>query len=678
MRTVPADAQSSMYNDLMFDRALSMIGMSHADLQDSTSSDGGSSQMQSCHGRTGNGGRGLAAAADADGSGGLPAVQCYSVYTAYAHSSASLGCVAGGLHGHGMSRGSRFTHFERKRHADKLCNFFGRVDPGSGDHQSSSAIGAGAAHADSADAHSTLVVSSIPSGSVRSASLAPLDTPLTSEQRNILVHRQRKLKALLGEQVEESIISISRPSAQPVEGRAGEGTSEEMGSFSLSALDESAYLLLTPEYTSQTSSGTMSSTNPDDLARGIAPDVRQYSKIRDVLGDAAPAPSLYDYQLQQKSTVEDDEDVSHEQCLHARWHRNKLTNMLGRLPTNITTLYATDSRLPLSSSVVPSDSNDHNAAKGSLGRHSKKGQQRLHAKKLRHFFGQSLNSDAMLMQGISKQPAHLLESLSSPVVLSDSDQSFELVEQPSLPPLRSSGKWQLLPVSQSPTPDTIPGSSPYQFIMPNDIAGNGDDGLTLPAKLWMTSSPKSQKSVVDADKKSGKWTSLLASLRTRKSSIIGSIKCSSPSSTSSVPKQVLAATVASPQPAMHSWTSTLSSHMSHATGGMRDMNRKRNSSHLLADSNVTASPGKCSFLSCKSNRADGSPALSTKSPANLAKAKLWGRSSREPPISQKLSLLVPPAHSSSIKPLSLLPAISPNNLQASFDHGMALREVVAA
>ncbi|KAJ2796820.1 hypothetical protein H4R20_005406, partial [Coemansia guatemalensis] len=275
-----------------------------------------------------------------------------------------------------------------------------------------------------------------------------------------------------------------------------------MGSFSLSALDESAYSLLTPEYTLQTSSGTMSSTNPDDVARGIAPDVRQYSKIRDVLGDAAPAPSLYDHQLQQTSTVEDNEDVSHGQHLHAHWHRNKLTNMLGGLPTNITTPYATDSRVPLLSSEAPSDVDDRNTAKGLLGCHSVKGQQRLRAKKLRHFFGQSLNSDAMLMQGISKQPAHLPESLSLPVVLSDSDQSFELVEQPSPPPLRSSGKWQLPPVSQSPVPDTILGSSPYQFITPNDIAGNGDDGLTSPAQFWMTSSPKSQESVVDADEKS--------------------------------------------------------------------------------------------------------------------------------------------------------------------------------
>ncbi|KAJ2800757.1 hypothetical protein H4R20_003943 [Coemansia guatemalensis] len=269
-----------------------------------------------------------------------------------------------------------------KKCADKLHDFFGCVDPGSGDRQASSAIGAGAAQADSADVRSTSVVSSIPLGSVRSASLAPSDTLLMSELRNILVRCRRKLKVLLGEQVEESIISVSRPSAQPIERRAGEGTSEEMGGFSLSVLDESAYSLLTPEYTSQTSSGTMSSTNPDDLARGIAPDVRQYSKIRDVLGDTAPAPSLYDHQLQQKSTVEDDEDVSHEQCSRACWRHNKLTNMLGGLPTNITTLYATDSRLPLSSSEAPSDVDDCNTTKGLLGRHSVKGQQRLRAKKL--------------------------------------------------------------------------------------------------------------------------------------------------------------------------------------------------------------------------------------------------------------------------------------------------------
>ncbi|KAJ2800297.1 hypothetical protein H4R20_004115 [Coemansia guatemalensis] len=145
MRAVPADAQSFAYNDQTFNHALSMIGMSHVDLQDSTSSDGGSPQLRSCRGHTGNGGRGLAAAADADGSSGLPAVQCYSVYTAHAHSSASLRRMAGGLHGHGVSRGSRFKHFERKKRADKLRDFFGCVDPSSGDRQSFSAIGTGAA-----------------------------------------------------------------------------------------------------------------------------------------------------------------------------------------------------------------------------------------------------------------------------------------------------------------------------------------------------------------------------------------------------------------------------------------------------------------------------------------------------------------------------------------------------
>ncbi|KAJ2791031.1 hypothetical protein H4R20_006919 [Coemansia guatemalensis] len=45
MRAVPADTQSSTYNDLTFNCALSMIGVSHADSQGSTSSDGGSPQL---------------------------------------------------------------------------------------------------------------------------------------------------------------------------------------------------------------------------------------------------------------------------------------------------------------------------------------------------------------------------------------------------------------------------------------------------------------------------------------------------------------------------------------------------------------------------------------------------------------------------------------------------------
>ncbi|KAJ2076384.1 hypothetical protein H4R24_005725, partial [Coemansia sp. RSA 988] len=690
MRAVLADGQSSVYNDQTFNRALSMIGVSHIDSQDSTSSDGGSPRMRSNRGRTGHGGRGLAAAAAADGSDGLPAVQCFSVYTAHAHSSASLGRAAGGLHG--MNRGPRFTRFERKKRADKLRDFFGRVDPGSGDHQSSSVISADAARADSANARSASLVSSIPSGSVRSASLAPSDTPLTSEQRNILVRRRRKLKALLGEQVEESIISVSRPSALPVEGRAGEGTSEEIGNFSLSALDESAYSLLTPEYTSQTSCDTTSSTNPDDAVRGIAfndPEqksrdlrdvqVRQYSKIRDVLGDAAPAPSLYGNHLQHMSLSGDSENISHEQRSRARWRRNKLTNMLGGLPTNLTTLYATDNRLPLSGSEGPSDADERVSAKDLPVRHNKKGQQRLRAKKLRHFFGQSLNSDAILMQGITKQSPYHPGNTTSPAALSDTDQSFELVEQPSSPSLPTSGQWQLPPVSQSPAPETTPGSSPYHFITHSRVAGIGEGGLPSPARaqFWMTSSPESQESVVTADEKSENRTSILASLRARKSSIIGSMKRNSQSSVSSSPKQVLAASVASPRLAARSRTSTLSSHTSRARGRVHDINGKRHSSHSLTDSNITASPGKRSFLSRKSTRADGSPALSTKSPVSTAKAKLWGSSGGEPRIAQNSSSLIPPARSSSIKPLSPLPAISPNNLQASFDRGMALREVVA-
>ncbi|KAJ2607985.1 hypothetical protein H4S08_004622 [Coemansia sp. RSA 1365] len=692
IHAAPADVQSSVYNDQTFNRALSMIGMSHADSQDSNSSDGGSPQMRPTRGRTGNGGRGLAAAAAADGSGGLPAVQCYSVYTAHAHSSASLGRAAGGLHGHGLGRGHRFTRFERKKRADKLRDFFGRMDHGPEDHHSSVMFGANGAHVDSADARSASVVSSIPSASLRSASFAPSDTPLTSEQRNILVRRRRKLKALLGEQVEESIINVSAPSAQHTRERRGDSTSEDIGSFSLSALDESAYSLLTPEYTSQTSSGTMSSTNPDEIVAGFTSvdeeqkarelheaQVKQYSKIRDVLGDAAPAPSLYRNQSQQPSTTEDNADISHEQRLRARWRRNKLANMLGDLPSNIKTLYVTDNKLIPSSSDAPSDIDEHAFTEELTGHRNEDIQQQQRAKKLRHFFGQSLNSDAMLMQGISKMPKYYPENASTPAIISDTDQSFEFVEQPNASRSRSSGQWQLPSVSQSPVTDVIPEVLEHQHILPNNNARSSEDGLITPvgAQFWMTSSPESQESVITADENSGNRNSFLASLRARKASIIGSIKRSSPSSTSSAPKQVLAATAASPRLPTRSRTSTLSSYTSRAASSVRDLNGKRHSSHSLTSSHITGSPGKRSFLSRKSNRANGSPALSTKSPVSLTKAKLWGSSGDELHASQKPSPLIPPTRLSSIKPLSPLPAISPNNLQASFDRGVALREVVA-
>ncbi|KAJ2760115.1 hypothetical protein IWQ56_005563, partial [Coemansia nantahalensis] len=220
-----------VYNDQALSRALSMIGAPNYDSQDSASSDAGSSSSTSSpHRRRRR--RGLddpLARMDAATAAAAAAMDphSFSVYTT--HSSMSLG------------RATRGSRFERKRRADKLREFFGRADPGA-DEQLPPAAAAAVAAASA--------MSSIPSLPLRGVSLA--DAPLSAEQRNILVRRRRKLKALLGEQVEESVISLA-PAVCPDTARSSASSQADVP-FCVPELDGSACSLLTPEHTSQASS----------------------------------------------------------------------------------------------------------------------------------------------------------------------------------------------------------------------------------------------------------------------------------------------------------------------------------------------------------------------------------------------------------------------------------------
>ncbi|KAJ2830712.1 hypothetical protein IWW50_000114, partial [Coemansia erecta] len=530
-------ARSGVYNDQALSRALSMIGVAHGDSQDSTGSEGGQVSPSQSVQRTSD-----------------ERLQCFSVYTAHTQSSQSLG------------RRSKFSRFERKRRADKLRDFFGRADPGSAEQQPPLLP--------SLDDLSS-ATSSIPSLSLRSASFTRTDTPLTPEQRNILVRRRRKLKALLGEQVDECVVNFE------ANGNAR---------FSLDALGDSTYSLLTPEYTSLSSSlvgsADASGAAPTPTVDAHNAQIRQYSKIRDILGDNPPAPARRD------------DTVSDEQRMRARWRRNKLVTMLGDVPADVTTLYRTDT----GQSAAGSDSEELQSPELP----PKHGQQRQRVKKLRHFFGQSLNSDAMLMQDISRTsgrmtPASDHNDGDNDDNSTNDDESFELVTRP------------------------VPHVPQPPMLLP-DVA---EDALgSVKAQFWMTSSPESQHSELHDGNRRG---SLRATLRAHKASIIGSIKRGSP-------------TIPPAQTVQRSRASTHSSQTSNIS----------NTQLAAASSIASSSPGRLSFLSRK-----------------LAQASEGLRSSPKP------SPLVPPHCAPTIRPLSPLPDISPNNFQASFDRGMALRDVPA-
>ncbi|KAJ2716614.1 hypothetical protein H4R19_000546, partial [Coemansia spiralis] len=419
---LPVRRAHCVYNDQALNRALSMIGAPNNDSHDSASSDGGNSPWQQHRQRR----RGLddptarLDAADAAASAGMDA-HSFSVYTT--HSSALLGRAA---------RGSRF---ERKKRADKLREFFGRMDPGAGAIDKPAPVAASAGLA---------TASSIPS--LRGCSMA--DVPLSAEQRNVLVRHHRKLKALLGEQVEESVINLA-PAAPAAASGHSSASSLQAGvpdvAFHLSDLGGSACsLLLTPKYTSQASSGGMSAGPSSADSHG------------GVLGLAVPVG-----------------DEQHERAL---WRRNKLVGTLGDVPSDIDTHYTGDSNATTGSDMDgPADTMQQQQQ-----------DRRQRAKKLRHFFGQSLNSEAMLMQEVarSQPPAD------SPAL---SDKSFDMVPGPAP---AEAASWPPLLLQEDPP---------------------------VCAQFWMSGSLESQESVL-SDEATSHRSSLLATLRAHKATIIGSIR----------------------------------------------------------------------------------------------------------------------------------------------------------
>ncbi|KAJ2399975.1 hypothetical protein GGI23_002327 [Coemansia sp. RSA 2559] len=314
--------------------------------------------------------------------------------TADSHDSA--GSSAGNSPNEPPQRLPMISIFERKKRVDKLREFFGRS-------------------ADSADSAASAFEAANDSSHAD-------DLHLTRAQRQLLVRRRRKLKAILGEQVDECIIGISP-------------------SVSFEEKDEDSHVDI------------------EDISSARNMRIRQYSKIREVLGESAPMPNL----------------------------------------------------APISPAATDSTDNE--------------------------------SSDASSSSSSS----------------SSCSSSYEFVPVESSDPVR--------PVR---------------------------------AQFWMTSSPESQASVVSGDPQPNKRASLMATLRARKASIIGSIKRATPS-TSSLRNGIAVG------------------NMNCATGGV---------------------PGAFS-------------------------------------LSSRLGRDNVPARSTSILPLSPLPPISPNNFEASFDRGMALRDMVA-
>ncbi|KAJ2160601.1 hypothetical protein GGF46_002144 [Coemansia sp. RSA 552] len=501
------DDGGDSYNQTL-NRALSMIGVAH---DYSPGSDGGSPRSMNTQ--------------------QLDEHSQYSVYTARS-SSSSLARTR-----------LRFTRFERKRRADKLRDFFGRADAAAADQHVPS------------DDHDDLP-------SIGSASFVR-DHPLTASQRNLLVRRRRKLKAILGEQVDESVVSIPRTP----------------GSQQLSLLGASDYSLPTPDRSLSSTSG--------DLAGSRDIQIRQYSKIREVLGASAPAP-LY-VSGPSEAPEQHPEMSAEEQRDRARWRRNKLKSILGDVPPDVSTLYRTETR----SSEATEDQGPHQQLK------------RRRQQKLRKFFGQSLNPDAMLMQGIGGGGD-----------IPD-DESFEMVAT------------SYSPSSSSISPISLEAAQAATGMLPDlDTVGR--------AQFWVTSSPESQESALPNDR-SHRRTSLMATLRAHKASIIGSIK----------------------REPRRARSSTMSTHASDKESVHPAMAAVPSPSPVIPPQPLSASPGKRSFLARKIR----------------PETMVGGGGGASPASVQQRNLPLVPPRSTSIKPLSPLPAISPNNLQASFDRSMALRDV---
>ncbi|KAJ2693392.1 hypothetical protein GGH99_001182, partial [Coemansia sp. RSA 1285] len=315
--------------------------------------------------------------------------------------------------------------FERKKRVDKLREFFGRTtDPAASSLET---------------VHESSAID---------------DSHLTHAQRQLLVRRRRKLKAILGEQVDECIIGLS-PSVSFDEEKEEEFPAAAAAAAAPAGCEEKSL-------------------------RNMR--IRQYSKIREMLGESAPIPNV----------------------------------------------------APVSPPAT--DSVDSSSIIGSV----------------------SIRSISISISSNNSSSS------------SSSGSSYEFVPVESSDPIR--------PVR---------------------------------AQFWMTSSPESQASVVSSEPHSTKRSSLMATLRARKASIIGSIKRATPST-------------------------------SNLRGGIPGCSNTNSSNFINNSGSSSISNTTGAFLPSRAGARDKVPARST-----------------------------------SIRPLSPLPPISPNNFEASFDRGMALKEVVA-
>ncbi|KAJ2860362.1 hypothetical protein GGH94_005565 [Coemansia aciculifera] len=548
-------------NDQALCRALSMIGVSQLDSQESSSSAQSSPrESPTLHVPT--------VLSDLPGNPhlGTPPLQpllppppfSYSVYSAHAH---SLPSSIGRADGRG---------FERKKRVNRLREFFGRSDaapPSPSPPPPSTALLMSAANLRLSNGNGQPglfneawndTTRSTMSTSTSEDHSGDKSAVLSAEQRNLLVRRRRKLNALLGEQVEETIV-----------GHAGNSNNTSM-----------ERVMLTPE-PSSTAPSTLSSVDSARVGRARS----QLLQSSSLLGD-----------------------ISEEQRMRARWRRNKLVAMLGDVPTGVTTVYRTD---PIAQNKSDSDELDDEAG-GDIKSGNRQQQNQQRARKLRHFFGQSLGPDTILRQSNSPRPSDKsraqlatvseipesiapatavtpISDIASDIVSEDAEEtsSYEFIPLKSGPPCDSTG-WEHIDALAAALPDLQP---------PNR------------AQFWVTtssaSSPESQASVLVSEK-TNRRASLIASLRARKASIIGSIKRATPSTSSLVG---------------------------------------------ISNNSPQTPPPPRSLLS-------GKHVEPLHGVANLAKSQGLGQVQN-------------------VKSLSPLPPISPNNFQASFDRGMALREVVA-
>ncbi|KAJ2105747.1 hypothetical protein GGI16_002220, partial [Coemansia sp. S142-1] len=531
-------------NDQALCRALSMIGVSQLDSQESSSSAQSSPRESPAL-------QAPTVLSDLPGSShlGTPLLQpllpppfSYSVYSAHAH---SLPSSIGRADGRG---------FERKKRVNRLRDFFGRGDaapsnpsppPGpliSAANQRLSNGNNGQPNFNEAWNDTTRSTMSTSTSEDHSGDKSAV---LSAEQRNLLVRRRRKLNALLGEQVEETIVGHCN------------NTSMER-------------VMLTPE-PSSTAPSTLSSVDSACMGRPRS-------------------------QLLQSSSLMG--DISDEQRMRARWRRNKLVAMLGDVPTGVTTVYRTD---PIAQNKSDSDEFDGGDAKAG----SRQQQQNQHrARKLRHFFGQSLGPDTLLRQSNSPRPSNKSrtqlatvsetpESIAPAAVTPISDIASDIVSEDG----EETSSYEFIPLKSGPPCD----SAGWEHI---DSLAAALPELQPPnrAQFWVTtssaSSPESQASVLVSEK-TNRRASLIASLRARKASIIGSIKRATPSTSSLV--------------------------------------------GISSNSPQTPPPPR-SLLSGKSTEP-------LQGVANRSKSQGIGQAQ-------------------SVKPLSPLPPISPNNFQASFDRGM--------